>query len=525
MTYSNGTKKSKFPALTTLPADATLDFVSAGANYKITSSDFVDAMGTTGTLVSDGGVSDFDILDDQGSVKAIRKLSAGTGISLNITADNAVALNQNFTFDATGAELVDNPAASTLAFRSIVGENGLTITDSDGVITLKNAAPFFTNSIVISTLTDLPDPVLTVITLADNTLYLIDGDINLGVNTLVLGTNTVLMGQGEGVSSITSSASGNLLTATTSFAIYDIEIVAPSATIFNCTGSASETAVVEHVTITSASDLGAFNTWHSCIFEFVTITTTTTGLHFTGACGEVLMHIVNFNAGYDVAIDLNSATFDSVNINTCNFENASATSHINIAASSANINANKIGRFTDLNFDSGATNIVNNFDTGNIRWESHNNLNLTETNRNAQMYMHTQQTTTISTGSGDTGNPIKINAGTSWVSAHSDQFTVNTNGRLTYVGETETEFLIDCKIAGTVAAGTSNFSFYLAKNGSIITASKSLAEFTSTAISNPPSTAAIVSLQTDDYIELFVENTTDEDNWVSEVLNMYIGRV
>ena len=51
MTYSNGTKKSKFPALTTLPADATLDFVSAGANYKITSSDFVDAMGTTGTLV------------------------------------------------------------------------------------------------------------------------------------------------------------------------------------------------------------------------------------------------------------------------------------------------------------------------------------------------------------------------------------------------------------------------------------------------------------------------------------------
>lgn len=525
MTYSNGTKKSKFPALTTLPADATLDFVSAGANYKITSSDFVDAMGTTGTLVSDGGVSDFDILDDQGSVKAIRKLSAGTGISLNITADNALALNQNFTFDATGAELVDDPAASTLAFRSIVGENGLTVTDSDGLITLKNAAPFFTNSIVITTLTDLPEPVLTVITLADNTLYLIDGDINLGVNTLALGSNTVLIGQGEGVSSITSSSSGTLLTATDNFSLYDMTIVAPSATIFSCTGSASEAAIVNHVTITSASDLGAFNTWNSCIFEFVTITTTTTGIDFTGACGEVLMHIVNFNAGYDVAIDLNTATFDSVNINTCNFENASATSHINIAASSANINANKIGRFTDLNFDSGATNIVNNFDTGNIRWESHNNLNLAETNRNAQMYMHTQQTTTISTGSGDAGNPIKINAGTSWVSAHSDQFSVNTNGRLTYVGETETEFLIDCKIAGTVAAGTSNFSFYLAKNGSIITASKSHAEFSSTAVTNPSSAAAIVSLETDDYIELFVENTTDEDNWVSEVLNMYIGRV
>ena len=302
-------------------------------------------------------------------------------------------------------------------------------------------------------------------------------------------------------------------------------IVAPNATIFSCTGSASEAAIVSHVTITSASDLGAFNTWNSCIFEFVTITTTTAGLDFTGACGEVLMHIVNFNAGYDVAIDLNTATFDSVNINTCNFKNASATSHINIAASSANINANKIGRFTDLNFDSGATNIVNNFDTGDVRWESHNNLNLVETNRNAQMYMHTQQTTTISTGSGDAGNPIKINAGTSWVSAHSDQFTVNTNGRLTYIGQTETEFLIDCKISGTVAAGTSNFSFYLAKNGSIITASKSHSEFSSTAVTNPSSAAAIVALQKDDYVELFVENTTDEDNWVSEVLNMYVGRV
>ena len=523
MARSDGTKKSVFPALTTIPADATFDFVSSSTNYKITSADFVTALGVSGVIVSEGGSGSADVLDDQGSTKAIRKLNAGAGITIAVDADNGLELSSDFSFNAVGSGLVDDSAASPLVFRSIVGGDGLTVSDTDGEILINNDAPFFTNSVVVTSLADLPTPVLTVITLAANTLYLIDGAINIGANTIVLSANSSIAGQGAGVSSLTTSSSGTLFTATSSFSLRDFGITATSATLFGCTGSGSEVATIRNMNIINVSSLGTFTTWHSMVLDFVDIATFTTKLSFVGACDVAIFNMVRLTAGYTTGIDFGTATFDSIQVRNCFFENASATNHIILAANSANINAGCVGRIINTCFNAGATNVVNGFDVGDTLWIYMSNGNLADTTRNGQMYMHTQSTTTISTGVGDSGNPIIVDAGASWVDAHSDQFTISTAGRLTYNGLTNKEFNVSANIAGTVAAGTSTFNFYLAKNGTIITASKTEKEFVSTAVGSPAQACAIITLSTDDYIELFVENTTDLDNWVSEILNVVVG--
>lgn len=525
MPRSNGTKKSAFPAQITLPSDAYFDYVSGGANYRMTSENLISALGATGTLVSDGGVSDFDVLDSVGSTKNIRKLKAGTGISIGVDANNALELSQNFTFNAVGAELVDDPLGEALAFRSVIGLKGITVTDEDGKININNDAPFFSNSVVVSSLADFPDPVLTVITLEDDTLYLLDGPIDIGANTIVLGENTAIRGYGAALTSITTSSSGTLFTATKSFILEDFAVSITNGTVFACTGSAFESAYIKQFTVNNATSLGTFTTWYSLFWDKGACATFTNPLNFSGACNILIMDLVSFITGYTTAVNLGTATFNTLTFNRCGFNYASATNHIIAAASSANINAGKEGRLIGNTFDSGATNIVANFTAGDLRWLSISNLNLPKTTRNGQMYMHTTNVTTIGGGSGDAGNPIKVSAATDWVSAHADQFEVNTNGRLTYKGQTTTEFMVTCSISGTGASSSHTFEHLLAKNGTVIEASRVIREYTSTAIGSPAVCQAIVTLSTDDYIELFVENTTGTVNWSSDSLNMIICEV
>ena len=523
MARSNGTKKSLFPASTTIPADATFDFVSGGANYKITTSNLVTGLGVTGTIVATGLGTDTPVLDHSGTIYGIRNINGGFGITTSVDANNSVSIATSMTFDNTGAAIVNDPTASSPAFRSLVAGDGITLAESTGEIKITNNSPYLSNSIVIKTLADFPTPVLSVITLAANTVYLIDGNINVAGNGFVLSENTTILGFGDAASSITSSTTGNLFTATKNFVINNLNISAASATIFSCTGSASETAFLNHFHITTASSIGTFTTWHSLNWQYGRVSTVTSPLSMVGACNSILMDEINFIAGYTTAINLGTATFDFASINQCRFQNASATNHIIVAASGGNINAGNIGTIFENTFNASATNIVNGWTSGDLQWYANANSNLGTTTRNAQMYMHTTSTTTIGSGSGDNGNPIKISAGTNWVSAHADQFTVNTNGRITYNGINTAEFVIDCKISGTVAAGTSTFTFYLAKNGSIITSSKSTEEFSSSAIGSASSVCSIVSLVATDYIEVFVENDTDLDDWVSHTLNMTAG--
>lgn len=382
-----------------------------------------------------------------------------------------------------------------------------------------------TNEIIVSVLGDLPTPVSGVITLVATTVYRLNGHIDIGANRIVLSLNSTLRGYGAPFSSITSTTTGALFTATTSFHLDAFTVTATSGTVFACTGGSFESAYIREFTINSCTTVGTFTAWYSLFWESGAVVSSTSPLTMAGTCNILILDLVSWITGYTTAVDLGVATFNTCTFNRCGFGYASATTHIDIAPSSANINSTNEGRITQCSFNASATNIAIGYTTGDINWDVRHCLHLENSTRSAQAYMHTTTVTTITGGTGDTGNPTLVNGGTSWLSGQANQFTITTAGRVTYVGNTQADFTVSCGIGGTVSAGTQTVNHYLAKNGTVITASKTQKEYASTAVGSPTPCSTLVELSNGDYIELYVENITGTNNWSSALLNLVIGEV
>ena len=130
-----GIKKSRFTQSVTIPNDATLDFVSNGQNFKIKYSDLLAGLGVTGSIIQGGDPLGAPVLDVQGSTNVIRNLSGGFGISASINPQNGIDISTDFSFDQTGAVIVDDPLSPSPKFKSMVGGSGITIDETDDTLT------------------------------------------------------------------------------------------------------------------------------------------------------------------------------------------------------------------------------------------------------------------------------------------------------------------------------------------------------------------------------------------------------
>lgn len=138
---SQGRRKSRFPANTTIPSDATFDFVSNGVNYKITVADFFAALGVTGTIVQAGAETGTPVLDPQGSVNAVRNLENGPGVKAQVSPENGITLEHNFAQDAGGVPILLNAASEQPIFVSLSGGPGVSVELKDGVIVFSDGIP------------------------------------------------------------------------------------------------------------------------------------------------------------------------------------------------------------------------------------------------------------------------------------------------------------------------------------------------------------------------------------------------
>lgn len=376
--------------------------------------------------------------------------------------------------------------------------------------------------VIVRSVDDLPSPVANAITLSANTVYILDGAINIGVNRIILGSKTTIRGFGANYSSITSTTTGNMFTAVDTFELDEFAVTATSSTLFACTGGSFESAYLRNVTINSCGNFGTITNWYSWFWQNGAVVSSSGPLTTVGTCNIFILDLVEWITGYSTAVDLGSATFNTCSFFRCGFQYASATQHVNIAANSANINTGKVGRFNFNNFANGGPTAVNNLTVADIQWDIFDNINQEDSTHNAQAYMHTQTTTTISGGDGDSGNPKLVNGATNWVTYHDDQFTVTTGGRFTYDGINDIEVKVTCGIVGTAASSTHTYAHYIAKNGTAITASKTLREYASTATGSPTPCAVVETLSSGDYLELYVENTTGTVDWVSDLLNITV---
>jgi hypothetical protein len=174
---SNGRKKSRFLAQTTVLAGSDMDYFVNGTNYRISYTNLVSGLGVTGSIVTTGLGTASPVLSVDGTINKIRNIENGSGIAANISATDGVEIKHNFTVDATGSPLMLNTAAVSPTFVSLFAGSGISLTATGNIIAISsNDALHYVESFLQTNTTD------TVIA-ATTTPVLIAGTWEFGANT------------------------------------------------------------------------------------------------------------------------------------------------------------------------------------------------------------------------------------------------------------------------------------------------------------------------------------------------------
>lgn len=178
---------------------------------------------------------------------------------------------------------------------------------------------------------------------------------------------------------------------------------------------------------------------------------------------------------------------------------------------SHNFTANADGLPILLNTTAASPTIASIVAGSGISVQAVNNGGIEITSIADQIYSQvTMQGNSTATTIATQGTAVKV-AGT-WVVQTESNFTGNTTGRLTYTGSTTEVVSANVSITFSHAgSGTDNLAVYIAKNGSVLTASKLTRAVTGSARANV-GTFFNVSMATSDYLEVFVSNDSDTSN-------------
>jgi hypothetical protein len=124
---SYGVRQSEFVQQTSILAGSSFGFFNNGYNYQITYANFLNGLGVTGTIAQVGDVTGVPVLDISGVNNYIRNLEEGSGISLNLSAEDGIEIAHNFTIDSVGEPIVQNGGAASPTFVSIEGGGGIAV--------------------------------------------------------------------------------------------------------------------------------------------------------------------------------------------------------------------------------------------------------------------------------------------------------------------------------------------------------------------------------------------------------------
>lgn len=181
-----GRKKSKFPSNQTIPSGSTLDFVSAGVNYKISLEDFLAALSVTGTISQQGSSTATPVLDVQGSVNNIRNLENGPGVKAYLSPENGVTLSHNITVDVVGQPIMQGKTLLSPVLVSIIAGDGIDVSTIGASIQIKTTASSSIADGIIVMPTNSTDTVINTI----NTPVIINGVWTIGVSKNMTGTGS-----------------------------------------------------------------------------------------------------------------------------------------------------------------------------------------------------------------------------------------------------------------------------------------------------------------------------------------------
>ena len=372
--------------------------------------------------------------------------------------------------------------------------------------------------VLINKLSDLPDPIAEVITLEDDTKYLLGDDINLGNNRIVLGDGTAIAGIESITVTLTYTGTGDMFTGVDNTTkINNLRIVCALGRFINWNDSLGKVLRLTDLGI-SCDRFGLFTGVLSSIrLTNVSPTTiTSNGLLFAGTFLVVQYESSLANVTAGTLIDLGSATFAGLTISSVISAVPSGATFLSGLVSSGNIVVGGGGSMVSTSI-SGAGARLNNISTEDARWQFLLNDDVADTRPDGLLSM---QGNAVATVIGSAGVPVCI-AGVFTV-ARTSQMTGAATGRLTYIGGKNIVVPIDGAFTvEPVSGGSVDISIEVAIDGSVVPSSKR----TANASAGNPAAISIPwqdELSTGQFTEFFV---TNEDTTVNILVSSGTERI
>ena len=360
---------------------------------------------------------------------------------------------------------------------------------------------------------DLPTPVSGVITLGNNITYFITKTIDLTGDRIVAGVNSVIIGGSSEnciLKSTGLSSSTALITSVYSLPMRSITIT--HGTALNLDGDGTTTALDWFgVNFTDCATVGTIKDYTNFVMSDSAFLNSG-NLTFDGTIGTIGMSNCLFDcATTSTALILPSTLTVSrrFRIIYSSFVVLSGETGINVNAS-ATISSERYILDT-VNFSGGGT-----YTTGVAYTDNKalfvNCVGLINTSTKGFMYMLNNGTDT-SIGTPNVNTWVKASGTTT--SGTNSKFTHTTN-RLTYNGAFTNSFLVT--LNATARSGGTNqiISIGVAKNGTIISESEGIIRTTTSNVEHGGSTQAVLEMVANDYVELFVRNTSSTDIRVTD---------
>ena len=494
-------RKSSFAAQSIVAESAYFDFVANNQNFRISKANFLSAIGATGTIVQSGEATSLAILDKDGTINKIRNLLGGPGIALEISPENALKISHNFSVGDGGSPILISVDEDSPIIRNLVPGDGVSIAASGNNLVISvSGVPAASNVVIVNELSDFPTAAGGVITLGDDSAYLISAHLTTA-DRFVLGVNTVVYGPDSSVSSLTYTGVDAMFTAARdgSSKLTLLSLDCPNGALLDIT-SPTNAGVFQLVnaTIISCDTIGTIGDIQAMQFTDVSFQEIISGgCVFTGDIGVFVGTRSLYAITVGAVFDFGTAVFHAGWSLESSFANlAAGTYFLNGLIDSGNMDAAALGTLFNTRF-SGAGVPLNGLAVTDARWEFLGNDDL-----------HNSRTSILATNSGTTvsilavATPVII--GATWLLSNESRITGTAAGRFTYEGK-GSQVHMQASITADIAISTQNCTFYVYKNGVEEVNSGMTRELSA---GNPGNLSLIwqLELEAGDYIELFAEN-------------------
>lgn len=407
------------------------------------------------------------------------------------------------------AQTIINNGDSGLVARTAINGN---FSELYGLIGTSSSFSF------VNSADDFPAAVAGVRVLPAGSAYYLTTAVDLQGDRIECDGKCAIVGSSPEISQITSTglASGTaLITSTFSLTLSNVQIEEVGTALdLNASSNSDEALDWTSVNFLNVDTVGTITTYDNFIGQLIGFLNSG-GLTFAGTFETVGFDNSLFNAAPGTTV----IAFDAAAVITRRFR-VDSSSFVALAGETALSVPDTITIPTDgyilngVNFSGGGT-----YQTGIVVDSLASNFNdcigITNTTYAGEITMQGNATETVISS---TGVAVKV-LGTTVLNAITQKFTMPANNRLTYVGAQTKTFKVAISVSFT-SNNNKKIGFFVAKNGSLILSSE--AYFTSSNGSAALNVQSLVTMETDDYIELFVENDTDTSNVTVETMSMII---